>query len=443
MSGAARAGSEWKRRTIHFAIGGLAFLLPWLSPLEAGGAAGAAVLFNLFVLPRLAPSIFREGERSAPWRSGVVIYPIAVLLLVILFHRHMEVAAAAWGIMAAGDSAAGWIGRRLGRRPIPWNRAKTAEGSIAFALAAWGFSWAILASSGRGAAEAAVLAGAASLFAAFMESLPWRLDDNLTVPLLSAAFLAGLIEVDPGRLMAAAQGLGRPLLLAVAINAVLAFGFRRGGMVDRSGMIAGLFVGVLTMVFAGWRGFLILIAFFALGSGATRLGLRRKERLGIAQEKKGARSARHALANCGVAVYLAFLVASAERPAMFALAFVCAYATAAFDTVSSEIGRAYGGRPVLITTLRPVPAGTDGGVSWVGTLAGLAAAWIIGAIATAGGFIGPERAWIVLAAAFIGSTADSILGATLETRGLIDNEAVNFSNTLIGALSGIGLLALS
>ena len=423
-------------------MGGLAFLLPFLSPLQAAGAAGAAVLFNLFALPRLAPSIFREGERGAPWRSGIVIYPIAVLLLVILFHRRMEVAGAAWGIMAAGDSAASWIGRRLGRRPIPWNRAKTAEGSIAFALAAFAFSWAILATAGHGAVEAALLAGAASLFAAFMESLPWKLDDNLTVPLLSAAFLAGLLEIDPERL-AATTGLGAPLLLAVAVNALLAFGFRRAGLVDRSGMIAGLCVGVLTMLFAGWRGFLILTAFFVLGSGTTRLGLRRKERLGIAQEKKGARSARHALANCGVAVYLAFLIASAREPSVFALAFVCAYATAAFDTVSSEIGRAYGGRPVLITTLRPVPAGTDGGVSWAGTLAGLGAAWLIGALATATGFIGPERMAIVLAAAFVGSTADSILGATLETRGLIDNEAVNFSNTLVGALSGIGLLALS
>lgn len=424
-------------------MGGLAFLLPWLSPLEAAGAAGGAVLFNLFVLPRLAPSLFREGERGSPWRSGIVIYPIAVLLLVLVFHRRMDIVAAAWGIMAAGDSAAGWIGRRIGRRPIPWNRAKTVEGSIAFALAAWLFSWAVLVFMGRPAMGAAVLAAAASLFAAFMESLPWRLDDNLTVPLLSAAFLAGLLEVDPERLQAAAPTLGPLFLLAVGINTVLAFGFRRSGMVDSSGMIAGLFVGVLTMVFAGWRGFLILVAFFVLGSGATRLGRRRKERLGIAQEKKGARSARHALANCGVAVYLAFLVLSAAEPAMFALAFVCAYATAAFDTVSSEIGRAYGGRPVLITTLRPVPAGTDGGVSWAGTLAGLAAAWVLCAIATATGFIPTERTPLVLAAAFIGSTADSILGATLETRGLIDNEAVNFSNTLVGALSGIGLLALS
>ncbi len=436
------ARGETGRRAVHFAMGGLAFVLPYLTPVQAAGAAGGAVLFNLVVLPRLLPSLFREGERRAPWRSGIAIYPVAVLLLILLFHRRMEIAGAAWGIMAAGDSAAGLVGRRFGRRPIPWNRAKTAEGSIAFAAAAFLMSWAVLVFMGRGAVEAAFFAGGASLFAAFMESLPWRLDDNLTVPLLSAVFLAGLLEFDPDRFMAAAPALGRRLLLAAVINGGLAVVFRRSGMVDRSGMIAGFFVGALTLGFAGWPGFLVLITFFVLGSGATHLGLQRKERAGIAQAKRGARSARHALANCGVAVYLAFLVFSAATPATFALAFVCAYATAAFDTVSSEIGRAYGGRPVLITTLRPVPAGTDGAVSWTGTLAGLAAAWIVCGVATATGFIGSERAAVVLAAAFVGSTADSFLGATLESRGLIDNEAVNFSNTLIGALCGIGLLTL-
>jgi uncharacterized membrane protein len=55
---------------------------------------------------------------------------------------------------------------------------------------------------------------------------------------------------------------------------------------------------------------------------------------------------------------------------------------------------------------------------------------------------GPRAIPVVLLAAFIGSSADSVLGATLETKGLMDNEAVNFSNTLIGALAGI-LLALA
>src|SRR5256712_4873905 len=433
---------ETGRNAVHLVVGGLAFLLRYLTPPEAASAACVAIFLNALVLPRLAPSLFRQEERRRPWRSGVVIYPIAVLLLILLFHRRMEVAAAAWGIMAAGDSAAGFVGRRFGRRRIPWNPSKTAEGSIAFTLAATLFSWAVLAWMGRGLSEAALLGACTSLFAAFMESLPWRLDDNLTVPLLSGVFLAGLMQFDPGRLAAAGPGIGAALLIGVAVNAALAFLFRAGGAVDRSGMIAGFFVGVLTFAGAGWRGFLVLIAFFVLGSGATRLGRRRKERAGIAQEQRGARSARHALANCGVGVFLAFLVTAASSPDLFALAYVCAYATAAFDTVSSEIGRAYGGRPFLITTLRRVPAGTDGAVSWLGTLAGLLAASLVCGVAAWTGFLEGGRTGIVLTAAFVGSTVDSVMGATLEARGLIDNEAVNFSNTLVGALSGIGLATL-
>jgi len=136
--------NETARRAVHFAVGGLAYLLRDLTPLQAACAAGAAILFNVLVLPRVAPSLFRGEERDQPWRSGVVIYPVAVLLLVLLFHRHKEVAGAAWGIMAAGDSAAGLVGRRYGRRPIPSNRSKTVEGSVAFSVAATVFSWTIL-----------------------------------------------------------------------------------------------------------------------------------------------------------------------------------------------------------------------------------------------------------------------------------------------------------
>jgi len=436
------ASRETPRRIVHFSMGGLAFLLPYLTPLQAVGAAGGAVVFNLWLLPRLAPALFRRGERESPWRSGIVLYPATVLVLLLIFRHRMEIAGAAWAILAAGDSAAGFIGRRFGRTPIPWNRSKTTEGSCAFAFSAFVFSWALLVWMGRSPLEAALLSAPTSLFAAFMESLPWKLDDNLTVPILAALFLAGLVEVDAGRLAGSAPAMGKTLLVGVLVNLVLAVVFRRNGAVDQSGMVAGFVVGVLTFVFASWRGYFVLITFFVLGSVSTRLGMRRKQRLGIAQEKKGARSARHALANCGVAVYLAFLSAAAAVPAPFLVAFVCSYATAAFDTVSSEIGGAYGGRPVLITTLRRVAPGTNGAVSWLGTFAGLAAAAMVCVVAVATGLPGGRVIAVVLAAAFIGSTADSVLGATLERRGLIDNEAVNFSNTLVGALGGLALLRL-
>jgi len=430
---------ETARALVHFLSGACALTLKWLTVPQAALLAALAVVFNVLVLPRFGgQALFRQGERQRPLDSGIHLYPVAVLLLVLLFGRRMEVVAAAWLVMAAGDPAARLVGRAFGRERLPWNRSKSIAGSLACALAASLACWSALVWMGGTLGEAALLAIPTGLFAAFVESLPWRLNDNLTVPLFSALFLCGLEAGHAVRIAAILPGLRSAFLMALIVNLVLAIAFRNAGMVDRSGMVAGFVVGLLTWTFAGGPAFAVLLAFFALGSGATQLGRRRKERLGVAQARRGARSARHALANCGVGVYLAVLAATDPAPGLWLLALACAYATAAFDTVSSEIGQAWGGRPVLITTLRPVPIGTDGGVSLVGTIAGFAAAALIAALGTALGIVPPRAIPAVLEAAFIGSTADSYLGATLETKGLMDNEAVNFSNTLVGALAGIG-----
>jgi uncharacterized protein (TIGR00297 family) len=128
------------------------------------------------------------------------------------------------------------------------------------------------------------------------------------------------------------------------------------------------------------------------------------------------------------------------------IGFVAAFATAAADTVSSEIGQLIGKHPFLITTLRPVPAGTEGAVSVEGTVAGILASFVIAGAAWAAGLftlsIGNNPVapiFVVVVAAFIGTTLESVLGATLEKLKLIDNEAVNFANTLIGALAAIAI----
>jgi uncharacterized protein (TIGR00297 family) len=436
------APNEVLRKAVHAGTGAFALLLRDLTATQAAGIATAAILFNRYGLPLLAPRLFRADERRRPWGSGIVLYPIAVLLLILLFHRRLEAVAIGWVVLAAGDGAAGLVGRRHGRRQLPWNRTKTIEGTVAFGMAAALAVFGTLVWMGRLPAAAAWIAVPVALFGAFVESLPWRLDDNLTVPLLSGLFACGLLAIDPSRLADAAPELQRNLVLGLAINGIVSAVALRAGAVDLSGMVGGAAVGTLTFGCTGWGGYAVLLSFFVLGSAATRLGYRRKARLGIAQEKKGARSARHALANCGVAVYLGLLAIGSARGALHLVAFACAYATAAFDTVSSEVGQAYGGRPVLITSLRRVPPGTNGAVSWVGTAAGALAATAVGLVAWAGGLIEPQMLGPVVLAAFLGSTADSFLGATLEARGLMDNDAVNFSNTLVGALAGIAFAAL-
>ena len=139
-----------------------------------------------------------------------------------------------------------------------------------------------------------------------------------------------------------------------------------------------------------------LIVFFVLASGSTKIGYKQKAARRIAQEAGGRRGARHAVANCGLAAFLALLASGTPFSVGMQIALTAALATAVFDTVSTEIGQVYGKHPILITNLRPVPPGTDGAVSIEGTAAGLAAGTVLAGLAWAMGSIPLAGAGIVI-----------------------------------------------
>jgi uncharacterized protein (TIGR00297 family) len=202
-------------------------------------------------------------------------------------------------------------------------------------------------------------------------------------------------------------------------------------------------IGFLVWMGLGGAGFSLLLAFFVLGTALTKLGYRRKAEQNLAQEKGGRRGARHALANGATAAGCAIFAATTPLPEVFALGFAGALATAVADTAGSEVGQLWGRRTFLVTTLRPVPRGTQGAVSLEGTVAGILASVVVAALGVAGGLFGPLGALVVVLAAFLGTLLESVVGATLERHGLLDNEGVNFLNTLMGALLAAGLGALA
>ncbi len=447
QAAAAALRRELLRKTVHMGTGSIALLLRFLGPFWSAVCALAALLMNLFLLPRVGGRrLWRDAELAAGGSAGIVLYPLSVLLLVLLFWRRLEVAAATWGILAFGDGMASVVGMTLGRRKLPWNPEKSWAGSGAYALfgtvaAAGLLAWT---APGRYDWSFAVAAGAAAaVFAAVLESLPQGLDDNLGVPLLSGLFLFGLLLTQGGwERWLAAGGVGSRFLIGAAINAALAGAAYAARSVNRSGVVAGWVLGTAIYTFLDWRGFLLLGAFFVIGSAATKLGYRRKAAAKLAQEEGGRRGARHALANVTVAAVCALFAAVTPHPVLFALAFAGAFATAASDTASSEIGQLLGRRTFLITTLRPVPRGTQGAVSVEGTLAGVAASLAIAALGAAVGLYPPVGVVPVVVAAFAGTTLESVVGATIERRGWLDNEAVNFLNTLVGALAAMALAPL-
>ena len=164
---------------------------------------------------------------------------------------------------------------------------------------------------------------------------------------------------------------------------------------------------------------------------ATRLGYRRKLALGLAERREG-RDVWQVLANLAVPA-LASVVFSATGNRAWLVATVAALAEAATDTVASEIGQYRGPDARLITTWERVPAGTDGGITISGSVAGMAAGMAIAGVASVGLTILRGQLWIPVAAGFAGMLIDSLLGATLQRRGWISNQAVNLLSTLAAA----------
>jgi uncharacterized protein (TIGR00297 family) len=224
-----------------------------------------------------------------------------------------------------------------------------------------------------------------------------------------------------------------PERLTIAAAVTLAFAVLARALhgVNRSGALAGGFACFLLFAGAGPTAFATLAALFLMTWVATRLGYRRKLALGLAERREG-RNAWQILANLAVAA-LGSVVFSATGTRVWLIATLSALAEAATDTVASEIGQYRGPDARLITTWERVPPGTDGGITVPGSIAGMAAGLAIAAVATVGGMIVPAQLWIPVAAGFAGMLIDSILGATLQRRGWISNQAVNFFATLAAA----------
>ena len=228
--------------------------------------------------------------------------------------------------------------------------------------------------------------------------------------------------------------------IAAAVTIAFALLARALRGVDQSGMFAGGAACFLIFAGTGPAGFAVLAMLFLLTWVATRFGYRRKQDLGVAERGDG-RDAWQVLANLAVpAVASAAFSATGNRAFLFAAA--AALAEAAIDTVASEIGQTRR-TAVLITTGKPVPAGTDGGITLPGTAAGALAGAVIGLLAAAGGMIPWPYSGLPWVAGFVGMLADSVLGATVQSRGWISNGGVNLLSTFIAAVLAYAIAALS
>lgn len=179
----------------------------------------------------------------------------------------------------------------------------------------------------------------------------------------------------------------------------------------------------------------------------TKVGFDEKTKLGIAEGRGGRRGPENVWGSAFTAVLCAAAASQGDdflglSSNVWLLGYVASLATKLADTFASEIGKAYGKTTFLITSLQPVPRGTEGAISLEGTLASIVGGSLLSIYAYAIVGLVPtlEGVGVATFAAFVATMIESLIGATLqEKEGLswMSNEVVNFFNTLIGAAIAI------
>ena len=272
-------------------------------------------------------------------------------------------------------------------------------------------------------------------------TIPWQ---SKTILLLILPVLAAHLVLDLGHELAQ-----KPVTAWTGIWIAVIF----GGVVfwlraaTGGGAATGALVAITLYLWTpGWRTALWpLAALLAMTLFATRFGRQLKEGLGLAEGRHG-RNAAQVAANiglaaiCGVPLTLAAILSNEPVPRVWLVGMVAALGEATADTLSSEMGQVLGGEPRLLTTMRRVPRGTDGGVTIIGTLCGIGGAAVVAVVGMPSLGFSTVEAGVAVGSAVLGLFVDSLLGEWVERRGWLGNDAVNTLSTLAAAMVAVAAM---
>ncbi|SFQ38811.1 DUF92 domain-containing protein [Parafilimonas terrae] len=224
------------------------------------------------------------------------------------------------------------------------------------------------------------------------------------------------------------------ILLSIAAVAIVLL-----KKLDTKAAVVAVITGFIVWLGTGYTGITLLAAFFITGTLATSWKMRTKQQAGLAEQHHGQRTAAQVMANGGVTALLSLLAFMfMEQQSLFLLMIASGLSSAIADTLSSELGNVYGKKFYNIVNFKKDLRGLNGVISFEGTLIGIAGSILIASIYSVQEGFTIDFLWIVIAGT-IGNLTDSVLGATAERKDILNNNAVNFLNTLTGAVAGLVL----
>jgi len=236
----------------------------------------------------------------------------------------------------------------------------------------------------------------------------------------------------------------RYVVFVLALMIAIGYISVKTNLLDISGVHSSTLLGLTIMIFGGLRWFFILLSFYIVGCISTKYKYDYKYSLGIVEGKKGERGYANVFGNglagtiCAISYGISHSISTLTGSFLLLLAFIGSIATATGDTMASEIGETYKGKTVSIINLKPVPAGTNGGISKLGELSALIGAFIIYSVALISNLPinNLDSLVAIIFGSFIGVNIDSILGATIEDK-YLNNSLVNLIATSMGGLSTV------
>ena len=224
---------------------------------------------------------------------------------------------------------------------------------------------------------------------------------------------------------------------ALLLNTVLIAVAQRAPLLTPAGWVHAGALGTILWGCLGWRGWVAVVAYLVLGSLVTRVGLREKQKRGLAEARGGRRGPENVWGSAATGASLALLIGAGVEPrSLLLVGFSASFAAKLADTFGSEIGKRWGRRPVLITTLRSVPPGTEGAISLAGTLASAAGSVLMTLVMWQLQLLPSiSVSLVVMLIGLLATLAESLIGALAQDRfRWLSNELVNALQTLLAAV---------
>ena len=226
------------------------------------------------------------------------------------------------------------------------------------------------------------------------------------------------------------------------INFVLICLFYRLPLMTKGGWISAGVLGSILWGCLSWQGWSSVVIYLLFGSLVTKIGYKFKRQKGIAEKRGGRRGPENVLGSAASGLFFALMIKfNFTNLIFYKIGFAASFAAKLADTFGSEIGKRFGRNTYLITSLRKVDRGTEGGISLEGTIASAIGSIFMSSIMIILSIITTYNQFMIVSiSGFLATISESIIGAKFQEKYKLSNELVNAIQTSISSIIAIFLL---